>query len=402
MKPVFSSPPGPARRLGGRFIVPAIIILALGGAAAYAYLRPSGEVAKARNGAPVPVVSALVTATDVPVRLSANGTVSALQSVEVRAQISATIKAVHVREGQFVQQGQRLFSLDVRTEEANIGKAEAQVLKSRADLANAERNLQRQRELFAQKFISQTALDTVQSQVESLRAQVAADLATAVASRVARGFGEIVAPIAGRLGAIAVYPGSLVQPAGLPLLSIAQIDPINVSFALPESELPALQKSLAGGGIAVNVTLDEADAKGRSGRLSFIDNNVDTASGTIRVKATFANGDRRLWPGMFVKVALAPRTVKGALVVPVQAVQTGPEQRFVYAIAQDGKVSPLPVRVALVQEGRAVIEGAPAGTRVVVEGAQNLRPGSVVVEADKASTEAKAAPAAAAGPQGKS
>lgn len=399
MKPAWHSPPSPSRRLGGRFIVPAIIILALGGAAAYAYLRPSGEMPKARNGAPVPVVSALVTNADVPVRLSANGTVSAVQSVEVRAQISATIRAVHVREGQFVSAGQRLFSLDVRTEEANIGKAEAQVLKSRADLANAERNLQRQRELFAQKFISQTALDTAQNQVESLRAQVAADQASAEASRVARGFGEIVAPIAGRLGAIAVYPGSLVQPTGLPLVSIAQIDPINVSFTLPESELPALQKALAGGGVAVSVQVDEADAKGRSGRLSFIDNNVDVASGTIRLKATFANGDGRLWPGMFVRVALAPRTVSGALVVPVQAVQTGPEQKFVYVIGEDGKVSPLPVRVTLVQEGRAVIEGAPAGSRVVLEGAQNLRPGSVVVEAGK---EAKGANAAAAGAQGKS
>lgn len=395
MKPAFSSPPRPASRQGGRFIVIALVMLALGGAVAYAYLRPSGEAPKARNGAPVSVVSALVTTADVPVRLSANGTVSALQSVEVRAQISATIKAVHVREGQFVQQGQRLFSLDVRTEEANIGKSEAEVLKSRTDLANAERNLQRQRDLFAQKFISQTALDTVQSQVESLRAQVAADLATVETSRVARGFGEIVAPIGGRLGAIAVYPGSLVQPAGLPLVSIAQIDPINVSFALPESELPALQKSLAGGGIAVSVYLDEADAKGRSGRLSFIDNSVDTTSGTIRVKASFANGDGRLWPGMFVKVTLAPRTISGALVVPVQAVQTGPEKKFVYAIGEDGKVSPLPVRVALIQEGRAVIEGAPAGTRVVVEGAQNLRPGSVVIEA------AKAAKPAAAAQQGK-
>lgn len=396
MKPVFLSPLRATRRQGGRFIVPAAILLALGGAAAFGILRSPGEAPKARNAAPVAVVSALVSAADVPVNLDANGTVSALQSVEVRAQISATIKAVHVREGQYVQRGQRLFSLDVRTEEANIGKAEAQVLKSRAELANAERNLQRQRDLFAQKFVSQAAIDTAQNQVDSLRAQLAADQASAEASRVARGFGEIVAPIAGRLGGIAVYPGSLVQPVGQPLVSISQIDPISVSFALPESELPALQKSLAGGGIAVKVYLDEADATGRSGRLSFIDNSVDSASGTIRVKASFANGDGRLWPGMFVKVALAPRTVGGALVVPVQAVQTGPEKKFVYAIGEDGKVSPLPVRVALVQKGRAVIEGAAAGTRVVVEGAQNLRPGSVVVEAGKEAE--KAAP----GAQGKS
>lgn len=379
-------PPKSARTLrqGGRFLLIALLVLGVGGVGAFSVFRDRAPTPKAKNAAPVPVVSTLVSAVDLPVRLSANGTVSAVQSVEVRPQISATIKAVHVKEGQFVQSGQRLFSLDVRTEEANIGKAEAQVMKSRTDLANAERNLQRQRDLFAQKFISQTALDTVQSQVDSLRAQLEADLATVEASRVARGFGAIVAPIGGRLGAIAVYPGSLVQPAGPALVSISQIDPINVSFSLPESELPALQKSLASGGIVVTAQLDDSDRAGRQGRLSFIDNSVDSASGTIRLKATFANRDGRLWPGMFVTVALAPRTLAGALVVPVQAVQTGPESKFVYVVGDDGKVGAKPVRVSLIQDGRAVVDGVPAGTRVVVEGAQNLRPGSLVAEAKTA------------------
>ena len=395
----FASRPRGVRHQGGRFIALALFFLALGGAGGFWFLRVSGEPPKSRPAVPVSVVSTQVTVVDVPVKLSANGTVSAVQTVEVRAQISATVKAVHVREGQFVKAGQRLFSLDVRTEEANIGRSEAQVLKSHSDLANAERNLQRQRDLFAQKFISQTALDTVQSQVDSLRAQLAADQASVAAVRVARGFGEIVAPIAGRLGAIAVYPGSLVQPAGEPLVSIAQLDPINVSFVLPESELPALQKSLASGGVAVSAQLGDGnggDGKERIGRLSFIDNVVDSASGTIGLKAIFGNGDGRLWPGMFVKLALAPRTILGALVVPVQAVQIGPEKTFVYAIGEDGKVSPLPIDVRLIQDGRAVIEGAPVGTKVVLEGAQNLRPGSLVVEAKKLTEAKKVAPGAGA------
>jgi RND family efflux transporter MFP subunit len=324
---------------------------------------------------------------DVPVRLTANGTVTALQSVEVRAQISATIKAVHIKEGQFVKRGERLFSLDVRTEDANLGKTEAQVSKTRADLGNAERNLARQRELFKQKFISQTALDAVQNQVDSLRAQLAADLATVKSSHVTRGFGEIIAPIAGRLGGVSVYPGSLVQPSGAALVSITQIDPINISFTLPERELPALQQALAGGGLEVDARVDEAGQQARSGNLVFIDNAVDSASGTIRLKASFANADGRLWPGMFVTVALSPRTLAGALSIPVQAVQTGPERKFVYVIGAENKVSAQPIRVLLVQEGRAVIEGVDAGSRVVAEGAQNLRPGSVV-------SEAKAGPAA--------
>jgi RND family efflux transporter MFP subunit len=317
----------------------------------------------------------------VPVRLSANGTVTPLQSVDLRAQISAVIRAVHIKEGQFVKRGERLFSLDARTEDANLGKTEALAGKSRADLETAERNLQRQRELFDQKFISQTALDTAQNQVDSLRAQLASDQATVASSRVARGFGEIVAPIAGRLGGVAVYPGSLVQPSGAALVSITQIDPINVSFTLPERELPALQQALAGGGLGVDARIDDTAREALAGRLVFIDNAVDSASGTIRLKASFANADGQLWPGMFVTVSLSPRTLAGALSIPVQAVQTGPERKFVYVIGDDNKVSALPIKVLLVQEGRAVIEGVAAGTRVVAEGAQNLRPGSVVSEA---------------------
>lgn len=377
----------------GRMGVSALVALALlvAALAALWFWFGRGEAPKPKAAGAVPVVSALVASADIPVRLSANGTVTALQSVEVRAQISATIKTVHIREGQYVRQGERLFALDVRTEDANLGKSEAQLAKSRADLANAERNLQRQRELFGQKFISQTALDTVQNQVDSLRAQVAADLATVASSRVARGFGEIVAPIAGRMGAVSVYPGSLVQPSGAALVGITQIDPINVVFTLPERELPVLQQALESGGLAVSAQVDAGERETHQGRLVFIDNSVDSASGTIRLKANFANAAGRLWPGMFVSVALSPRTLTGALSVPVQAVQIGPEKKFLYVIGTEGKVSALPVSVLLIQDGRAVIEGAgvQAGIRVVVEGAQNLRPGSRVNEGGAPTTTEK-------------
>lgn len=369
-----------APRSAGRILVVLAVIIALAAAGWYWREQSTAPPAKKGPGA-IPVVSAAVATADVPVRLAANGTVSALQSVEVRAQISATIRAVHVKEGQFVKRGERLFTLDTRTEEANLGKAAAQVAKSRADLANAERNLKRQRELFAQKFISQTALDAVQNQVDSLRAQVAADLAVVEAGRVARGYGEIVAPIAGRIGAVNVYPGSLAQPSGTPLVSITQIDPINVSFTLPERELPQLQQSMAQGAVAVAARLDADSPATRNGKLVFIDNAVDSGSGTIRLKAQFDNPDSRLWPGMFVTVSLSPRTLTNVLTVPVQAVQTGPERKFLYVIDAENKVGIAPVRVLLVQDGRAVIEGPDAGTRVVVEGAQNLRPGSTVAEA---------------------
>jgi multidrug efflux system membrane fusion protein len=366
-----------------RAAVIAVAVVVAAAAAWFWYSR--GEAPKPRGAGAVAVVSAVVAAADVPVRLSANASVTALESVDVRAQITATVKAVHIKEGQSVRRGDRLFSLDVRTEDANLGEAEAQVAKSRADLANAERNLQRQHELFKQNFISQTALDTVQNQVDSLRAQLAAAMAAAESSRVARGFGDIVAPIAGRTGAVAVYPGSLVQASGPPLVGISRIDPINVSFTLPERELGALQAAFATGPVTVTAHFDSPGQPALEGRLSFIDNSVDSASGTIRVKARFANPDGRLWPGMFVKVSLSPRTLGGALTVPAQAVQTGPEQKFLYAIGEDGKAKAVPVRVLLVQDGTALVEGAGvvAGMRVVLEGAQNLRPDSEVTEGGK-------------------
>jgi len=372
----------PKRRM---WIVMAGMLLAALVAAVWIW-RPQSDAAhpKGKKGGAVQVVSAVVAQGDVSVRLTANGTVSALQTVEVRPQISATVKAVHIKEGQFVRKGDRLFTLDTRTEAANLSKAEAQLIKDRADLANAERNLERQRELFRQKFISQAAFDTAQNLADGLRGQLAVDQAAAESSRVALSFGEISAPIAGRTGAISIYPGSLVQPSGAALLSITQIDPINVSFTLPEHELAALQQAFAKGEVAVSATLDAPGKEAMKGRLIFVDNAVDAASGSIRLKAEFRNADNRFWPGMFVSVALAPHTLAGALTVPVQAVQTGPERRFIYVIGKDRKVASVPVSVRLIQDGLAIIDGIAPGARVVVEGAQNLRPGSIVTEAGDA------------------
>lgn len=359
------------------------------------FWRADNSAAKPKGASAVQVVSAVVARTDIPVRLTANGTVSALQTVEVRPQISATIKAVHIKEGQFVRKGDRLFSLDARTEDANLSKNAAQLVKDRADLMNAERNLERQRELFRQEYVSRAELDAAQNQVAVLRGQLEVDSASLEASRVARSFGEIIAPLAGRTGAIAIYPGSLVQPNGVALVSITQIDPTNVSFTLPERELADLHQALAKGEVPVSAELDLPGQPALQGRLVFVDNAVDTASGTIRLKAEFPNPDNRLWPGMFVTVTLAPHTLSGALTVPAQAVQTGPEKKFLYVIGSDSKVTSQPVNVRLVQDGIAVIEGAAPGARIVVEGAQNLRPGSVVSEAgavDKTSAETAAQP----------
>ena len=364
---------------------------ALAGAIAAWWWLGSGknqDAQAARKGpGAITVVTTRAEARDIPVKIKANGTVTALQTVELRAQVTSTVREVHIKEGQSVRQGDLLFSLDSRAEEANISKARAQVEKDRADLATAQRNLERQRELFRQKFVSQAALDAVQNQVDTLNGQLAIDTAAIESARVARAYMEIRAPFSGRTGAIPVRPGSLVQPNGTVLVTITQVDPITVSFTLPEKELPGLQQALASGNVPVTA-IPQAGGEPFKGRITFVDNAVETTTGTIRVKGEFANGKAALWPGMYATIEMSPRTLQGATVIPTQAVQTGPENRFVYVVGEDRKVASKPVQLAYVEEGLAVVEGLPAGSRVVVEGAQNLRPGSVVAEADRSSPDA--------------
>ena len=336
----------------------------------------------ARKGPPpTAVVTARAEQRDVPVRLKSNGTVTAVQSVDLRAQVTATVREVHIREGQDVHQGDLLFSLDSRAEDANLKKALAQVEKDKADLSTAQRNLERQRDLMAQKFISQSALDTAQNQVDTLTGQLAIDTAAVESARVARAYDDIRAPFAGRTGAISVRAGSLVQPGAtaVPLLTVTQIDPITVAFTLPEKELAGLQQALAAGPVQVSAE-PQAGGQKHTGRIVFVDNSVDTTTGTIRVKAEFPNPKALLWPGMYVIATLAPRTLPGSTVVPTQAVQTGPESRFVYVVGNDGKVASQVVTVPYIEERFAVVSGVAPGARVVVEGAQNLRPGSAVSE----------------------
>ncbi|MGY8848889.1 MAG: efflux RND transporter periplasmic adaptor subunit [Burkholderiales bacterium] len=347
-------------------------------------IKPTGEQK-------IRIISAVVIKNDIPIKLKANGTVVPQQTVEVRPQISAIVRTVHIKEGQFVRKGDKLFTLDARTESANLNKAEAQLSRSNADFSNAVRSLKRQKKLFEQKFISRAALDIAQNQVDSLKGQLDFDKASVKANQVTHGFTIITAPISGRTGLIPVHtgslvqpniavPGSVTQPRSAVLVGITQINPINVKFTLPENKLVILQQALAKGDITVSARLDTAGEPLIEGRLVFIDNTVDVQSGSILVKAEFPNQDKKLWPGMFVTVILTPETLIDAFTVPVQAVQTGPENKFLYVVDEDNKVESQAITVRLVQDGLAIVEGAILGTRVVVEGAQNLRPGSTVIE----------------------
>ena len=364
------------------------------------YNQEIAVAAKPAESQKIQIVSAIVKKHDVPIKLTANGTVISQQTVEVRPQLSAIVKTVHIKEGQFVQKGDKLFTLDARTESANLNKAEAQLARSNADFENAIRNLKRQKKLFEQKFISQAALDTAQKDFDSLKGKLDFDKAFVQESRVAHGFTTITAPISGRTGSIPVHPGSLVQPnIAIPgsvtqprsavLVSITQINPINIRFTLPERKLLTLQQALAKGDVTVSAELDAAGEPLIEGRLIFIDNAVDTQSGSILIKAEFPNQNKKLWPGMFVTVVLTPEVIIDALTVPVQAVQTGPENKFLYVIGKDNKVEQKTIIVRLVQDGIAVVEGATPGTKIVVEGGQNLRPGSTVIETQSPKHETK-------------
>ena len=232
------------------------------------------------------------------------------------------------------------------------------------------------------------------------------DTAAVEATRVSRAYMEIRAPFAGRTGIINVRAGSLVQPsqssasASPPLVTITQIDPISVSFTLPEKELSGLQQALRAGPVAVNAVA-QGGSEAFKGKVAFVDNAVDTTTGTIRVKADFTNPNGQLWPGMYVAVEIAPRVIPNATVVPAQAVQSGPDTRFVYEVGEDGKVTPRTVTLAYIEEGFAVVNGVTPGARVVVEGAQNLRPGSQVAEAASDRTSPRAPAAAGEGPGSK-
>jgi RND family efflux transporter MFP subunit len=345
-------------------------------------------------GAPVNVTTTKAQQRDMPVLLKATGTVTALTSVDVRAQVTSVVAKVHIEEGQFVKAGQLLFSLDTRTDEANAAKARAQLAKDQAALADAQRQLARSQDLLAKNFISQGALDTAQAGVDGLVATIAADQAAIDATRVALSYGRITAPHAGRAGLVPVSVGSVVQANVTNLVTITQLDPMAVAYSLPQRNLGDALAALQGSGAPVTATL--ADKGGTfTGRLQFVDNLVDASSGTVKAKAVFANPDGKLWPGAFVEVAQTVSTLKDAVVVPQAALIQGARGTVVYTV-EDGKAVSKPVQQVLAQGLDAAVTGIQAGDVVVLDGKQNLRPGARVVERAAGPQKSTSAPGSAA------
>lgn len=340
---------------------------------------PSAAAPASAAAGPVSVTLVRAEKRNVEVQLEATGTVSALVSVDVKPQVSSMVLKVHVREGQFVRAGEPLFTLDARTDEANLGKAQAQLQKDLAALADAQRQLARSKDLLAQNFISQGALDSNQALVDAQQAVVAADRAAIDAARAALSYSRIVAPSAGRVGQVPVDAGSYVQPSGPALVTVTQLDPIAVAFSLPQRNLPDALASLRSGGANVRAVLPEGRGS-LTGKLQFVDNVVDATTGTVRVKAVFDNKEQKLWPGAFVGVRLAVQTLKDAIVVPQSAILQSPRGSVVFVLDEGNRVESRPVQIVHAEGNDAAVTGLQGGERIVLEGRQNVRPGSTVVE----------------------
>lgn len=342
--------------------------------------QPAKEAAAPAASKAVSVVTAPVQRRDFPVKLTGNGVVTALSTVDVRPQVTSTVTKVHIKEGQFVKAGDLLFSLDSRADEVNVAKAQAQLDKDLATQADYKRQLERSKDLLSRKFVSQSVVDTSQSQYDAQNAVIASDRAAVNAAKVALSYDRIVAQAGGRTGIISVYPGSLVQPAAaVPLVTITQTDPISVSFTLPQRNLPDALDSMKRADSYVLAQLPDNAAQFK-GRLSFVDNTVDAASGTIRAKAVFDNKSMKLWPGAFVNVELSVQTIKDAIVVPQDALIINAKNTTLYIVDKDGKAALRVVKVLQASGGEAVVSGLEADVRVVLEGKQNLRPGISITE----------------------
>jgi RND family efflux transporter MFP subunit len=369
---------------------------------AYDHFNPPAS----KRGGPQTISSVIVERKDVPFVIEATGTIVAASIVDVRPQITSIVTKVNITEGQIVKKGDLLFTLDDRTDKANFDRAQA--------LANdAKRQLARAKELVAKNFISKAGLDTAEANAASTQA-------TARAAEVQLSYNYLRSPIDGRAGIINVFPGSLVQASNVvvsstsstatstsgAMVTITQLDPINVQFTVPERDIPLLLKARKDDApLPVSVSIGNVETTQYPGLVYVIDNQVDPVIGAVRLKARLENKNGALIPGQFARIKLEASTLRDVMLIPSQAVVINPKGRFVYVVEKDDdKVAMKPIKVLYEYQGNAVIEGIDVGSRVIVEGKQNLRPGSKVSEAKPTNTPkalVKPAPTAPAAPEKK-
>ncbi len=328
----------------------------------------------------VPVTVATVIQKAVPVQVRTIGTVEAYSTVSVKAQVTGELTSVHFKEGQDVKKGELLFTIDRRSYEADLMQAEANLARDIAQAQDAEAQAHRSEKLMQEGIIAKEQSDRVRANADALQAAVRADRAAVENARLRLSYCSIFSPLDGRTGSLIVHQGNLVKANEAPaLVVINQIQPIYVNFSVPEQYLAEIKKYMVAGKLKVEAFLPNDHENPQHGLLTFVDNAVNSATGTIRLKATYANKEKRLWPGQFVDVVLTLTTQPNALVVPSQALQTGQGGQYVFVVKMDLTAEPRPVVVGRTVGGDTVIEqGLQPGERVVTDGQLRLVPGAKV------------------------
>jgi len=377
-----ASAPAPRRRIKTLLALVAALCLAVGGGA-YWY-KDKTAAAKQNSGPknrPVPVVVAEAKTRDVEVFFSGLGTVSPQSSVTIKSRVDGQLMQVLVREGQTVKAGELLLVIDSRPFQVQLAQAEGQLKRDSALLENARLDLKRYADLIAQGAIARQQLDTQQALVHQYEGTVATDRATADSARLQITYCRITAPFAGQVGLRQVDPGNMVRSSdSTGLLVVNQLSPINVLFTLPEDQLPTvLAKLRAGQKLRVDAYDREQTRKLAQGELASMDNQIDTGTGTVKLKASFANTQGELYPNQFVNAKLLVDVLKDAVVVPAAAVQRGQQGTYLYVVSAEGVASSRPVTVGESAEGLSVVlSGLAVGERVVLDGADRLRDGAPV------------------------
>ncbi len=381
-----------------RLLLAAVFVVLLAGG--YYFRDVTFQKAPETKSAPAPAGQAIVadvaTEMSVPIQVSAIGTVQSIATVIIKSRVDGQIADLHFEEGQEVKEGDLLFTLDNRSFQAQLAQAEATLDRDRAQLQRARAEVKRQTELATRGVASAQKLEDVQTAVLVLEAAIRAGEAAIENARVNLSYTEIRAPIAGRTGSVTLKRGNLVKSndttqQAVPLVTITQLRPIYVAFTVPERYLSDIRAAAASASerLPVLVTIPNHPQSPITGRLTFVDNQVDVTTGTISLKATFANDDATLWPGQFVNVTLTLGLQANAIVVPSAAIQIGPNGPYVFVIRPDSTVELRLVRVDRAVNDKTVIAGGlVGGDRVVVDGQLRLRNGTRVTVQQSGATQA--------------
>lgn len=353
------------------------------GTGAYFVHKPQGTTGNAPAAAvtpAVPVTAAKVWQHDVPIVLEGLGTVTPLNTATIRTQVQGTLESVDFVEGKQVKRGDVLAKIDPRVYEAQVDQAEAALARDQASLNNAKTNLARTQPLASRGFATQQLLDTQDSQVAQSEGTVALDKAALEAAQTQLSFTTITAPFDGVTGIRRIDPGNIVHPTDTTgLVTLTELQPIAVIFTLPSADISRVQQALASGNVSVDAYDAHDTQKLDHGRLMLIDNQVDASTGTVRLKASFPNAGRTLWPGSFVNIHLTIATSHNALTVPLTAVQQGPSGSFVYLVGANNVVTTHNVSAGQSRDGQVLIEqGLAPGETVVTAGQYRLNPGTAV------------------------